>query len=95
MFKKEMMVKDEGGKEIIVEVGLAVIAVALLIVFRGAITTLVTNLINNAESNINNLFTPATTGWFQKRLTRTGKCLFFLYIFYIFVILYLVTSILI
>ncbi len=62
MFKKEMMVKDEGGKEIIVEVGLAVIAVALLIVFRGAITTLVTNLINNAESNINNLFTPATTG---------------------------------
>ncbi len=62
MFKKEMMVKDEGGKEIIVEVGLAVIAVALLIVFRGAITTLVTNLINNAETNINNLFTPATTG---------------------------------
>ncbi len=66
MFKKEMMVKDEGGKEIIVEVGLAVIAVALLIVFRGAITTLVTNLINNAETNINNLFTPATTGWFAR-----------------------------
>lgn len=62
MFKKEMMVKDEGGKEIIVEVGLAVIAVALLIVFRGAVTTLVTNLINAAERNINNLFTNGTGG---------------------------------
>lgn len=62
MFKKEMMVKDEGGKEIIVEVGLAVIAVALLIVFRNAITTLVTNLINNAERNINDLFTPGKGG---------------------------------
>ena len=58
MFKKEMMVRDEGGKEIIVEVGLAVIAVALLIVFRGSITALVKNLINAAETNISNLFTP-------------------------------------
>lgn len=56
MFKKELMVKDEGGKEIIVEVGLAVIAVALLIVFRGAITNLTTTLINEATENIRSLF---------------------------------------
>ncbi len=61
MFKREMMVKDEGGKEIIVEVGLAVIAVALLLVFREAITTLVKNLINSAEQNINKLFSATTT----------------------------------
>ncbi len=61
MFKREMMVKDEGGKEIIVEVGLAVIAVALLLVFREAITALVKNLINSAEQNINKLFSATTT----------------------------------
>ena len=59
MFKREMMVKDEGGKEIIVEVGLAVIAVALLIVFRDAVTGLVERLINSAETNIGNLFKSA------------------------------------
>lgn len=58
MLKKELMVKDEGGKEIIIEVGLAVIGVALLIVFRGAITNLVKDLINEATTNIHNLFTP-------------------------------------
>ena len=56
MFKKEMMIKDEGGKEIIVEVGLAVVAVSLLLVFREAITTLVNNLIQMAGENINKLF---------------------------------------
>ncbi len=56
MFKKEMMVRDEGGKEIIVEVGLAVIAVALLLIFRESIAALVKNLINSAETNINKLF---------------------------------------
>ena len=61
MFKKEMMVRDEGGKEIIVEVGLAVIAVALLLVFREAISSLVKNLINSAETNINKLFTSTTS----------------------------------
>ena len=56
MFKKEMMVRDEGGKEIIVEVGLAVVAVALLIVFRQSVTNLVDKLINAAQTNITNLF---------------------------------------
>ena len=58
MLRKELMVKDEGGKEIIIEVGLAVIGVALLIVFRGAITNLATSLIDEATTNIRNLFTP-------------------------------------
>ena len=56
MFKKELMVKDEGGKEIIIEVGLAVIGVALLIVFRSAITNLTQTLINEATTNIRSLF---------------------------------------
>ena len=56
MLKKELMVKDEGGKEIIIEVGLAVIGVALLIVFRNAITELTQTLINEATSNIRSLF---------------------------------------
>ena len=56
MFKKELMVKDEGGKEIIIEVGLAVIGVALLIVFRSAITNLTQTLINEATENIRSLF---------------------------------------
>ena len=56
MLRKDLMVKDEGGKEIIVEVGLAVIGVALLIVFRTAITNLVQSLISEATSNIRSLF---------------------------------------
>ena len=56
MLKKELMVKDEGGKEIIIEVGLAVIGVALLIVFRSAITNLTQTLINEATQNIRSLF---------------------------------------
>ena len=56
MLKKELMVKDEGGKEIIIEVGLAVIGVALLIVFRSAITNLTQTLINEATTNIRSLF---------------------------------------
>lgn len=57
MFKKEMMVRDEGGKEIIVEVGLAVIGVALLVIFRETAIELVRDLINAAKTNISDLFT--------------------------------------
>ena len=60
MLKKEMMVKDEGGKEIIVEVGLAVIGVALLIIFKDSVTALVTTLINDAQTNIQKFFSSAT-----------------------------------
>lgn len=62
MINKKFMKKDEGGKEIIIEVGLAVIGVALLIVFRAAITNLTTELIDEAKTEIRKLFTPGN-GW--------------------------------
>ena len=49
--------KDHGGKEIIVELGLAAIAVALLMVYRTEINTLVTGIMSSATTNIGNLFT--------------------------------------
>ena len=55
--KTAMMAKDNGGKEIIVELGLAAIAVALLLVYRTEITTLVTGIMIQATTTIGNLFT--------------------------------------
>ena len=55
--KAAVMAKDNGGKEIIVELGLAAIAVALLLVSRTEINTLVTGIMNQATTTIGNLFT--------------------------------------
>ena len=55
--KAAVMAKDNGGKEIIVELGLAAIAVALLMVYRGQINTLVTGIMTQATTTIGNLFT--------------------------------------
>ena len=55
--KAAVMAKDNGGKEIIVELGLAAIAVALLLVYRTEINTLVTGIMNQATTTIGNLFT--------------------------------------
>ena len=55
--KAAMMAKDNGGKEIIVELGLAAIAVALLMVYRTEINTLVTGIMSQATTTIGNLFT--------------------------------------
>lgn len=55
--KVAMMAKDKGGKEIIVELGLAAIAVALLLVYRTEINTLVTGIMSQATTTIGNLFT--------------------------------------
>ena len=52
-----VMAKDKGGKEIIVELGLAAIAVALLMVYRTEINTLVTGIMGQATTTIGNLFT--------------------------------------
>ena len=60
--KNVLSVKDNGGKEIIVELGLAVIAVALLILFRQEIATLVKNIMNRATSEITNMFSAAAAG---------------------------------
>lgn len=56
-YKNQLIKKDFGGKEIIAEMGLAVIAVALIIVFRGEINDLVTSLMDTAQENIGKLFT--------------------------------------
>ena len=58
---KKLMKKDEGGKEIIIEVGLAVIGVALLLIFREQIQTLVETLVSKAQANIQLLFTKSTS----------------------------------
>ena len=55
--KAAVMAKENGGKEIIVELGLAAIAVALLVVYRGQINTLVTGIMGEATTAINGLFT--------------------------------------
>ena len=52
-----VLAKDKGGKEIIVELGLAAIAVALLMVYRTEIKTLVTGIMSQATTTIGNLFT--------------------------------------
>ena len=52
-----VMAKDNGGKEIIVELGLAAIAVALLMVYRTEINGLVTGIMSQATTTIGNLFT--------------------------------------
>ena len=48
--------KDKGGKELIIEMGLTVIGVALLVVFRGQIKTLVDNIMGQATTTITGLF---------------------------------------
>ena len=55
--KVAVMAKDNGGKEIIVELGLAAIAVALLMVYRTEINGLVTGIMSQATTTIGNLFT--------------------------------------
>ena len=55
-------VKDNGGKEVIVECGLAIIAVALLIVFRNAIGTLVKEVMNKCTNAIDTMFNTSNLG---------------------------------
>ena len=55
-------VKDNGGKEVIVECGLAIIAVALLIVFRSAIGNLVKEVMNKCTSAIDTMFNTSNLG---------------------------------
>ena len=52
-----VMKKDKGGKEIIVELGLTVVAVALIVVFRTEIKELVDGIMTAATTTINGLFT--------------------------------------
>ena len=53
---KAITKKDKGGKEIIVELGLTVVAVALIVVFREQIKTLVDGIMTQATTTITGLF---------------------------------------
>lgn len=57
VFNNLLTEKKNGGKEIIIELGLMVIAVALIIVFRDKINTLLTTIMETAGTRITNLFT--------------------------------------
>lgn len=48
--------KRHGGKEIIAEMGLAVIGIAIIILFRTSLGELVSTLMSSAVSQISNLF---------------------------------------
>jgi hypothetical protein len=47
-----LMKKDNGDKAIVVEVGLAVIAVVLLVVFQGQMSTFLTTLVSDMTKEI-------------------------------------------
>lgn len=49
-------IKDEGSKEVIIEIGMAVVAVALLIVFRSQISQLINTLLSKVANVISNIF---------------------------------------
>ncbi len=50
--KNMLMKKDNGDKAIVVEVGLAVIAVVLLVVFQGQMSTFLTTLVSDMTKEI-------------------------------------------
>ena len=49
---KVFMAKDNGDKAIVVEVGLAVIAVVLLVIFQGEMTEFVESLVGNMTTEV-------------------------------------------
>ena len=50
-----LMKKDGGDKAIVVEVGLAVIAVVLLVIFQEEMTDFITTLVGNMTTEIGNI----------------------------------------
>ena len=50
--KNFLMKKDGGDKAIVVEVGLAVIAVVLLVIFQGQMSSFITTLVSNMTTEI-------------------------------------------
>lgn len=53
--KNFLMKKDQGDKAIVVEVGLAVIAVVLLVIFKTQMTTFLTTLVGDMTKEIGNI----------------------------------------
>lgn len=52
---KFLMKKDNGDKAIVVEVGLAVIAVVLLVIFQGEMKDFIETLVGNMTTEIGNI----------------------------------------
>ena len=46
--------KDEGAKEIVIELGLIILVIALLVIFRTQISGLMTKFMDAANETINN-----------------------------------------
>ncbi len=51
---------DNGDKAIVVEVGLAVIAVVLLVLFRSEMETFITTLVDGMQEQISGMLTPGS-----------------------------------
>lgn len=49
--------RDKGGKEILVELGLAVVAIALLVIFKESLKTAIETIAAALQTAINDLFT--------------------------------------
>lgn len=54
--------KDKGDKAIVVEVGLAVIAVVLLVIFKNEMKDFIETLIGNMQTEIGKILTTGITG---------------------------------
>lgn len=59
---KVFMAKDNGDKAIVVEVGLAVIAVVLLVVFQKEMTTFISSLVGNMTTEIGKILSTGVVG---------------------------------
>jgi len=53
---KGLTKKDRGGKEIIAEIGLVVVAVTLLLIFRTQISSIISTIMSKASTEIDALF---------------------------------------
>ncbi len=53
--KNFLMKKDNGDKAIVVEVGLAVIAVVLLVIFKTQMSNFITKLVGDMTTEIGNI----------------------------------------
>lgn len=54
--RRKIMTKKRGDKTVLVELGLAVVGVALLVIFRDGISGLITTVVGNVTTWITELF---------------------------------------
>ena len=54
--KSKMSIKKDGGKEILTELGLIIVGVVLLVLFRTQVTEIVSSIITKVGEQIKSLF---------------------------------------